>query len=205
MDVEMLSRILAVVSAFGVYLLCARNLIPYLFTASGNPTLLKLSLTSVGFFAALVIGFAALTETVGSVIASGYAVVLMLAAYTAQACCKSHWQAQEHAQQQQIETLKTLVKTLRDQAHTTPALTLEEACAKAAKTYGLTRREEEVLGLLLEGKRYAEIEQHLCLSHSTVKSHVRNLYRKMEVNRRESLFQKVDITCSETDNNPLSS
>lgn len=198
MDVEVFFRILAVASAFGVYLLCARNLIPYLFTAKGDPTLLKLSLLSVGFFAALVIGFVALAETIGSAIASAYTILLMLAAYSAQACCKSRWQAQERAQQQQIEAL-------REQANTIPALTLDEVCAKAAKAYSLTRREEEVLGLLLEGQRYAEIEQQLCLSHSTVKSHVRNLYRKMEVNRRESLFQKVDIPRDETNDNPLSS
>lgn len=63
---------------------------------------------------------------------------------------------------------------------------------------GLTQRESEVLGLLVSGLSNRAIAGRLVLGEETVKSHVRNLYRKMAVNDRagavtaalrEGLFQ----------------
>ena len=64
-------------------------------------------------------------------------------------------------------------------------------CAMAARTYDLTRREEEVLLLLLEGKSFAAIAGELFVSENTVKTHVRHIYRKMGVNRKQDLARRV--------------
>lgn len=64
-------------------------------------------------------------------------------------------------------------------------------CAMASRTYDLTRREEEVLRLLLDGKSFAAIAGELFISDNTVKTHVRHIYRKMGVNRKEGLSEKV--------------
>lgn len=64
---------------------------------------------------------------------------------------------------------------------------VEALCAKAARTYDLTRREEDVLRLLVEGRTASQIAEELVVSPNTVKTHVRNLYRKLGINRRADL------------------
>jgi NarL family two-component system response regulator LiaR len=48
----------------------------------------------------------------------------------------------------------------------------------------LTRREREVLALLVKGLTNQEIAQRLTISHSTAKVHVSNILSKLEVNSR---------------------
>lgn len=48
-----------------------------------------------------------------------------------------------------------------------------------ASAVTLTPREQEVLAALAQGLRYEEVAHALCLSVSTVQSHVRKLYRKL--------------------------
>jgi DNA-binding CsgD family transcriptional regulator len=65
--------------------------------------------------------------------------------------------------------------------------------AVLARRYGITRREQEIMALLVEGKSNKEIEDQLCISFSTVKNHVYNLYRKLEVNSRAQLMHLVMV------------
>jgi DNA-binding NarL/FixJ family response regulator len=51
---------------------------------------------------------------------------------------------------------------------------------------GLTQRESEVLGLLVAGLSNRAIASKLVLSEETVKSHVRAIFRKLEVSDRAS-------------------
>jgi DNA-binding CsgD family transcriptional regulator len=67
------------------------------------------------------------------------------------------------------------------------------ALAALARRHGITHREQEVMALLVEGKSNKEIEDSLCISFSTVKNHVYNLYRKLEVNSRAQLLRLVMI------------
>lgn len=56
--------------------------------------------------------------------------------------------------------------------------------------HGVTPREGEVLGLLAKGFSYAEIADLLGLSAQTIGTHVKNLYRKLEVSSRaEAVFE----------------
>ena len=48
----------------------------------------------------------------------------------------------------------------------------------------LTNREEEVLGLLTEGVTYKGVAQKLVISETTVKTHVNNIFQKLQVNDR---------------------
>lgn len=83
---------------------------------------------------------------------------------------------------------------VRDDRATFGAVTIDHAmvCALAAREYELTRREEEILLLLLGGgKSFAAIAGELFISDNTVKTHVRHIYRKMGVNRKEGLSEKV--------------
>jgi len=54
--------------------------------------------------------------------------------------------------------------------------------------YPLTKREEEVLQLILLGKSNREIGADLYITENTVKTHVRNIFSKYEVNSRAELI-----------------
>jgi DNA-binding NarL/FixJ family response regulator len=51
----------------------------------------------------------------------------------------------------------------------------------------LTEREREVLRLVAAGLSNAELAEHLCLSHATVKTHVSRVLGKLELHDRAQL------------------
>lgn len=55
----------------------------------------------------------------------------------------------------------------------------------------LTKREYEILQLLIKGHSNSDIANQLFLSISTVKTHVSNLYTKMNVKRRTQAIAKA--------------
>jgi len=57
--------------------------------------------------------------------------------------------------------------------------------------YDLTKREQEVLGLILQGKSNKEIEAALFISSKTVNNHIYNLYQKIGVRNRLGLVNSV--------------
>lgn len=57
--------------------------------------------------------------------------------------------------------------------------------------YGLTRREVEVLELLATGKTYEQIADTLHISTGTIRKHVENLYRKLEVSNKVDAIRKL--------------
>ena len=65
---------------------------------------------------------------------------------------------------------------------------LEDRCSVLAARYGLTKRESEVLGLLARGRNVPGAADDLCVSKSTVRSHVLQIYRKVGVNSRQELL-----------------
>ncbi len=56
--------------------------------------------------------------------------------------------------------------------------------SKEERMKHLTRREQEVLGLIAEGMNNREIANHLFISEKTVKNHVSNIFKKINVNDR---------------------
>lgn len=56
---------------------------------------------------------------------------------------------------------------------------------------GLTPREAEIAGLLLKGLSNHEIGEKLCISETTVKKHVSNIFKKLDISRREQLLDAV--------------
>lgn len=57
-----------------------------------------------------------------------------------------------------------------------------------AERYGLSKREEEILVLLLQGRSNRQIEEELFISLRTVEGHVYKIYRKMGVKNRLQLI-----------------
>jgi len=63
--------------------------------------------------------------------------------------------------------------------------------SKAGERFGLSAREIEVARLLLEGKPNKEISDVLCISLSTVKTHISRVFRKIGVDSRSELFHRL--------------
>jgi DNA-binding CsgD family transcriptional regulator len=57
--------------------------------------------------------------------------------------------------------------------------------------YNISKREREIMELILEGKSNKEIEGQLFISFNTVKNHIYNLYQKLGVNSRTQLMHLV--------------
>lgn len=55
----------------------------------------------------------------------------------------------------------------------------------------LTKREKEILELLSKGYRYKEIADQIHLSQETVRTHIRNIYVKLQVDNRVDAINKV--------------
>lgn len=70
-----------------------------------------------------------------------------------------------------------------------------EQVDRLTRSYGLTRRENEVLLMLLQGRNNPFIREQLNISNNTLKTHLRNLYNKLSVKNRQellSMFVMVD-------------
>jgi DNA-binding NarL/FixJ family response regulator len=57
----------------------------------------------------------------------------------------------------------------------------------------LSRREQEILEQLARGYRYKEIADKLFLSVDTVRTHIRNIYEKLQVNSRIEALKKTGL------------
>lgn len=57
--------------------------------------------------------------------------------------------------------------------------------------YGLTKREKEILQLLANGLSYEQIAINLFVSKGTVRKHIENLYRKLQVNNKVDAINKL--------------
>lgn len=64
---------------------------------------------------------------------------------------------------------------------------------RAAKVedFGLTKREIELLEHLAKGLSYDQIADNLIISSGTVRKHIENIYRKLQVNNKVEAVQKA--------------
>ena len=67
-----------------------------------------------------------------------------------------------------------------------------QRCEAVARAAGLSARETEVFMLLAKGRGVEHIQNKLCISSHTVKTHVYNIYRKMGIGSREELLDAVE-------------
>lgn len=85
-----------------------------------------------------------------------------------------------------IRLLTGLVRTFQEEmagrSHIKPS-------AAFAESYGLTRRELEILELVFDGNTNARIGDQLCISVRTVDTHLVNIFKKCQVRSRYELFK----------------
>ena len=68
----------------------------------------------------------------------------------------------------------------------------EMGCTLVCRQNNLTAREEEIFILLAKGLTRASICGELTLSKETVKTHIRNIYRKMDIHSQQEVFVAVE-------------
>lgn len=68
------------------------------------------------------------------------------------------------------------------------SMSIQEAACAIASDYHLSARESEVLPLLLEGRTIGRIQDALFISAGTVSTHIRHIYQKTGVSRRQELI-----------------
>lgn len=73
-----------------------------------------------------------------------------------------------------------------------PAFVLNE---EALQRLGISKREHEVLELMARGHSNQEIAEKLFVSVNTIKTHLSNLFLKLEVSRRTQAIQKAKELC----------
>jgi DNA-binding CsgD family transcriptional regulator len=76
------------------------------------------------------------------------------------------------------------------------ALLLERVCTRenleaASRRFGLSRREVDVLRLLLEGDSASEIAQRLTIGECTVGDYIKRIFAKTHVRNRSEMIAKV--------------
>lgn len=68
----------------------------------------------------------------------------------------------------------------------------QEDCDLIAQAYHLTVREKDIMELLARGRNSRSIQDKLVVSRNTVKTHVRNIYGKMNVHSQQELIDLVE-------------
>lgn len=57
----------------------------------------------------------------------------------------------------------------------------------------LTKRETEILQLISEGKTYTQISEELFISKETAKTHIKNIYSKLQVRSKSEALAKASL------------
>lgn len=98
-----------------------------------------------------------------------------------------------------VKLLTGALRTQPSEMPVQPVKGLSAAADRFADTIGLSKREKEVLPLLLDNQSVVEISETLFISQGTVKSHTHNIYQKAGVTDRVELIQKVAAPSEKAD------
>jgi LuxR family maltose regulon positive regulatory protein len=116
-----------------------------------------------------------------------------------------HLAAPEEYQRAFLDEDPVILKLVQDLSAESPAFVMRllrsaSSSAKDRKSIPasilpepLSEREIEVLKLLVNGKKGPEIAENLFISYSTVRTHIKNLHRKLDVHNRQELLNKVRL------------
>ena len=70
--------------------------------------------------------------------------------------------------------------------------TWREACADIAETFKLSRRETEIFHMLAKGRNADYVQRNLYISEHTAKTHIANIYRKLDIHSAQELLDLVE-------------
>lgn len=98
-----------------------------------------------------------------------------------------------------MEIFQAIMNTLSGGVAMSPVIALKtlqlirQPISKEQKTqdFGLTTREIELLTQLKNGLTYEEVASNLHISYHTVRKHIENIYRKLQVNNKVEAVKKA--------------
>ncbi|WP_167956350.1 helix-turn-helix transcriptional regulator [Anaerosporobacter faecicola] len=80
---------------------------------------------------------------------------------------------------------------LRLSSEVMAGIEIKYTVSEVVDRFGLTPRETQVLKNMLAGKDNYQISDDMMISTFTIKKHILNIYRKLEISSRTQLFKKV--------------
>lgn len=102
-------------------------------------------------------------------------------------------QQAEQSQPQPIsEARKAMLDTASPADNARRSAPFRAKCETVANTYLLSVRETEVLFLLAKGNNSATIQEKLYISEGTAKTHIRHIYRKLDIHSQQDLMRLVE-------------
>ena len=94
---------------------------------------------------------------------------------------------------------EAITQVLQGEAPMSPGIarmviqSMQQTSKPVANTYNLTQREKEILGNLSKGNSYKLIAAELAISIDTVRTHIKNIYEKLQVHSQtEAVFKAVN-------------
>lgn len=183
---EAVSVAAIVIAAAAVFVACCTSIAHVAFSECASRVETRLAWFRALAFAVCVVGCLALSELFGNEASALFAVLLCAGSFILGTVLEKSWRAGEAAERARLDELCAAVEGYRASEDS-----LEARCARVARERDLTRREEEILVLLLQGRTRSEIARELYVSGDTVKTHIRNLYRKLGVAGKGDLVDKL--------------
>ncbi|SRX54877.1 tetratricopeptide repeat protein [Aequorivita sp. CIP111184] len=92
----------------------------------------------------------------------------------------------------QLQKFMNQIKELENKANSKDEINQENFIAHLNE-FNLTKREIEVCSLIAEGLNNNEIAKAMFVSKNTIKTHIKNIYSKLDVNNRIQAIQKLNV------------
>jgi DNA-binding CsgD family transcriptional regulator len=73
---------------------------------------------------------------------------------------------------------------------------IEGKLARFCESFGISKREREIIAQVMLGKTNKDIERILFISHNTVKNHLYSVYQKAGVKSRSELIHRINLASS---------
>jgi DNA-binding CsgD family transcriptional regulator len=92
-----------------------------------------------------------------------------------------------------LEEMKTLFETILQPLHDDHFNILYTKCIRVDENFKLlTEHEKRIVGKVFNGKSYSETAEILNVSINTVKTHMKNIFNKYQVNSKIELYTKLN-------------
>lgn len=88
--------------------------------------------------------------------------------------------------------IRTLVPVEKSDLEFPEEVDLARKCQALIDRYKLSPRESEVLGYIVKGRNARHVAERLCISESTAKTHISNIYRKTNVHSQQELLDIIE-------------
>lgn len=95
------------------------------------------------------------------------------------------------------EQARQQVARIQARAERSARMSMEEGCAAVCEAHALTKRESEAVVLVCRGLTRADIAEQWVVSENTVKYHLRNVYRKLDVHNAREVIALVEAARAE--------